>query len=132
MTDETRMTCLTMALEIARQTPGTDVVATAGQLLNFLTGSTMTAPKDQYHEAIEEVAARHNVTTEEILGDCRLAHICAARWEAVRAVQTKNPGLSTVALGKIFNRDHTTIMYALKKTAKPIRVVASNGRVERA
>lgn len=141
MTDETRMACLNMAMEVARQTPGTDVVALAERLLGFLTSSAPVVavadePKrfSQYREAIEEVAEKHNVSVGEILGEGRLSHICAARWDAIREVYNRHPTLSTVTLGKIFCRDHTSIMYALKKTAhqeapavpfpepKPIRV----------
>lgn len=70
-------------------------------------------------EIIMRVAKWRGVQFTAILGTQRTRHIVAARFEAIRAVADARPDLSLPQLGRIFNRDHTSIIHALKATATP-------------
>lgn len=70
---------------------------------------------------IAACARRHRVSVADILGPRRFKHIVAARWEAIRAVAAEFPEFSTPRLGRIFGRDHTTILWALGRTARARR-----------
>lgn len=63
---------------------------------------------------VAEVARGFRVTTGEILGRGRARHVHAARVCAM-AVIREWTGLSFPAIGRIFNRDHTTVMHAVRK-----------------
>jgi hypothetical protein len=64
---------------------------------------------------ISAIAESHNLTKADIIGHDRRAHVVVARYEAISAVHKTFPNWSYPVLGMIFNRDHTTIMHALKK-----------------
>lgn len=70
-------------------------------------------------EIIMRVAQWRGVPFAVIVGTRRTRHIVAARFEAIRAVADARPDLSLPQLGRIFNRDHTSILHALKATATP-------------
>lgn len=68
---------------------------------------------------IQEVAAAHGVTFDDIRGRSRLRHIMLARCEAIRKVSAEWPHLSYPVLGLLFGgRDHTTIMNHLDKSGQ--------------
>lgn len=68
--------------------------------------------------AVETATGR---TAEQMLGLSRRPPDVQARWLAIRILCEEVPGTSTPILGRIFgNRDHTTIMYAIKHTARRI------------
>lgn len=62
-------------------------------------------------QIIERVARLHSLTPADISGPSRLAAHCAARWQVMRELRDK--GLSTPAIGRILNRDHSTILHGL-------------------
>jgi chromosomal replication initiation ATPase DnaA len=64
---------------------------------------------------LREVADRHGVSLASILGQGRAAELVAARHEAVALVHAARPDLSLPALGRIFKRDHTSILNALRR-----------------
>lgn len=66
-------------------------------------------------KVIEVVALKHDVLPEEILGVSRKKEIVKARHEAIFEVHRRFHKLSLPRLGQIFNRDHTTILHALRK-----------------
>lgn len=65
---------------------------------------------------IADVALKHEVSVKQILGDDRQAPVIEARREAMSLVYRANPNWSLVKMGRFFNRDHTTILHALRKT----------------
>lgn len=74
---------------------------------------------------LEQVCAEHHVTADEALGPLRVPHIVAARhalWGRLRAL-----GWSHSAIGRLCDRDPTTVMAALdeKKRSAPRKVVTS-------
>lgn len=71
-------------------------------------------------EIIAEVAHRHRITFADVIGSSRKKDIVRARTEAIRKVADAKPDWSMGHIGRIFGgRDHTTILWALKKTGKP-------------
>ena len=64
---------------------------------------------------IAHVAAKHDLKAEEILGEGKSRPIVTARWEAILLVHRTNPGWSLPKLGRIFKRDHTSILNALRQ-----------------
>lgn len=70
-------------------------------------------------ELISMVAAWHGLTYSDILGKSRAHVVIAARFDAVAAVygQCRMDGrkYSLGELGRLFKRDHTTALWALKR-----------------
>jgi hypothetical protein len=64
---------------------------------------------------VVEVAERHGLAVEDILGPRRSGPLIAARHEAMAEVYTRCPALTLPQIGVLFNRDHTTVLSALKK-----------------
>lgn len=64
---------------------------------------------------IMEVAIAHGVSYEDILGRSRARHLVAARHEAIYEVRKRRPHLSLPQIGRIFKRDHTSILHALRR-----------------
>lgn len=72
-------------------------------------------PKSRWATIIAEVARHHGLTADDILGPSRKAHVIKARHEAIARVWQACPKLSYPHIGRIFNRDHTTIMNVIEK-----------------
>lgn len=66
-------------------------------------------------DVITLVAGKHGVRYEDIMSRNRVPAIALARQEAMAAVALAKPHLTTPQIGKIFDRDHTTVCHALKK-----------------
>jgi hypothetical protein len=66
---------------------------------------------------LDEICAEHNVSAEEVCGTRRHKQISAARqhlWSLVREEQ----GLSFPAIGRLFGRNHTTVMAGIQRHAR--------------
>lgn len=70
---------------------------------------------------IRLVGLKHGVSVEDIIGPRRSRNIVAARHEAIRLVKSHMPHLAYPAIGRIFNRDHTSILFALGMIRKKPR-----------
>lgn len=70
--------------------------------------------RDATMEIIKEVAAAHSLVVSDITGTSRLKPIVEARFDAIYRVATERPELSLSAIGRIFCRDHTTMLHALR------------------
>ncbi|QRE76508.1 helix-turn-helix domain-containing protein [Methylobacterium aquaticum] len=66
-------------------------------------------------DLIVETARRHCVSVVTLMGPDRTAPVLAARWAAIAAVHEAFPHLSLPRLGHVFQRDHTTILNALRR-----------------
>jgi chromosomal replication initiation ATPase DnaA len=64
---------------------------------------------------IGRVAAWHGFTVDDVLGPSRARPLVQARFDAVAAVKMAYPGMSLPMLGRLFKRDHTSILAALRK-----------------
>lgn len=63
---------------------------------------------------VEETARRHFLLPHELLGSDRLASVCMARFHLWSILRSRT-GFSFPQLGRIFGRDHTTIMMGVRK-----------------
>jgi chromosomal replication initiator protein len=63
---------------------------------------------------IERAAAKHGVETEFLRQDRRDAATVAARHDAMQRIR-RELGWSYPRIGRLFNRDHTTVMHACGK-----------------
>ncbi|WP_425348073.1 helix-turn-helix domain-containing protein [Tianweitania sediminis] len=70
---------------------------------------------------IAEVAELYGCTFSEVVSDKRQRNIVDARHAAIRAVRTANPHMSLPEIGRIFNRDHSTIFHSLKQPVRAPR-----------
>jgi hypothetical protein len=66
-------------------------------------------------DIIKDVAHKHGVTVAEIRGQRRDRHLVAARHEAMKLAYEQRPDMSLPAIAKVFRRDHTTFLHAVKK-----------------
>lgn len=62
---------------------------------------------------LQAVANRHRLTIDDIKGPSRKAYICRARWDAMRLLRDR--GLSLPSIGRMLNRDHTTVVHGLRR-----------------
>jgi chromosomal replication initiation ATPase DnaA len=69
---------------------------------------------------IRVAAAVLDVDPRMLLGERRLPELVAARHLAVFIAKTRWPQISTTRLGQVFQRDHTTIMDALRRAQQRI------------
>jgi hypothetical protein len=75
---------------------------------------------------IAKAATENGVTYEAIMSRARPRDVCRARFAAITAVARAYPDMSFPRLGRIFNRDHSTIVHALMVSGVPPR----SGRVD--
>lgn len=68
-------------------------------------------------DTLASVANLYGVSVAEIKGSSRLAPIVAARWEAMRRLREQ--GFSFSSIGRLVNRNHATVMHALRSIACP-------------
>lgn len=62
---------------------------------------------------VTEVAAQHGQAVADLMGRCRRRPSFRARAEAMRVMRKR--GFSLYDIGLFFNRDHTTVMWAIER-----------------
>lgn len=67
-----------------------------------------------YKRIMREICQKHQVTMVNLLSDRRARHIVAARYEAMYRM-SEEAGMSLPAIGRRFNKDHTTCLYGIRK-----------------
>ena len=70
-------------------------------------------PRRYGKQIIAEVAKQHRVAVADILGQSRKAYIVAARREAMQRIRNEL-GYSYPQIGRIFDRDHSSIIWACR------------------
>ena len=70
-------------------------------------------PRERTHAEIDAIAQEHGYTVEDILGPSRLKRLVAVRRLCI--LMLRDRAFSTVEIGRIMNRCHTTIVHALNK-----------------
>ena len=73
---------------------------------------------DSARAVVEGVCRKYGITFDEIVSHRRSRHLVHARHEAIAAVWEARPSLSTIQIGAMFNRDHSSVIYALAKHGK--------------
>lgn len=77
-----------------------------------------TIPRTEAMALIERVCRESGVTVDQIMARDKRGEVSATRTAAIRAVADAYPMASTVTIGRLFQRDHTTILYALRRLRK--------------
>ena len=85
-------------------------------------------PKAQVRKVIEAVCDRHEITYTDVMSRSRFADVVAARHEAIVAVASAFPWMSLPKIGRVFGRDHTSILHALDKFGVPRRTMGHEAR----
>lgn len=67
----------------------------------------------QYVKILHDVATRHNMTPDDIIGKCRSPRFVEARQEAFYLLRLA--GYSMLQIGRFCNRDHTTVLHGANK-----------------
>lgn len=65
----------------------------------------------------KDVCRRYGLELEDLIGPSQRKAAVAARYEAIRLIK-KSIQSSSTELGRMFGRDHTTILYALGRVPK--------------
>jgi chromosomal replication initiation ATPase DnaA len=72
------------------------------------------------HEIVAEVLQHYpGITWEDVKGIRRTRDLIAPRHACMRAVYNERKDLSSPRIGKIFGRDHSTLLHAVKKDYAP-------------
>ncbi len=69
---------------------------------------------DPEEAIIAEVCTQYGVCREELVGHCRCRPLVAARHEAMRRVYEETE-LTLIDVGRLFHRDHSSVIYAIRK-----------------
>jgi chromosomal replication initiation ATPase DnaA len=88
----------------------------------FLThyAADKSAIKVPIKEILQSICDFHGVTIQRLMSRDRQRFMTKIRDEAIRAVADARPEMSLPELGRVFDgRDHTTILFSLRKTAVP-------------
>jgi len=72
-------------------------------------------PREKNLAEIEIIAKENRFTLEDILGKSKFGPLVKVRRKCVGVLRAK--GYSTTEIGRIMNRDHTTIVASLKVLA---------------
>lgn len=69
-------------------------------------------PKEKNLADIKEIAYKYGYTAEDVLGKSRYKRLVMVRRQCVGMLRAK--GYSTTEIGRIMNRDHSTIVVSLQ------------------
>lgn len=70
-------------------------------------------PRERNLADIQAIASRHRLTIEDVLGRERWGTFVKARHECIAMFRTR--GMTTTEIGRVMQRDHSTIVHALQK-----------------
>ena len=76
--------------------------------------AVLAATRESGMAVLREVASRGGYTVQNLLVDRRTKLLSQARQAAYHEVSVRCPHLSMSALGRLFKRDHTTIIHGIK------------------
>ena len=82
--------------------------------------STSNAVRLTPEKIISKVAEKYSISEADILGNKRTSNIMSARHISIYVIK-KTLDLSFKAIGKLFQKDHATIMHSYKQTEKDIK-----------
>jgi len=72
-------------------------------------------PRERNLAEIDAIAELHGYTVEDILGKSKVRPLVEVRRKCV--VRLRKKGYSTTEIGRIMQRDHSTILHSLQKMA---------------
>lgn len=74
-------------------------------------------PTEQRMAIVREVAEQAGVAPHLVMGPSRKPNVCRARWAAMAALQERM-GDKSWRIGRLFARDHTTVIHGLRRHAE--------------
>lgn len=77
------------------------------------------ASKQQIIRHLRKMASRYGVTVEMVFGQNRSKCLVTIRHWMIRFVRRCRPDWSLTAMGRMFRRDHTSILHALRQRGRP-------------
>jgi hypothetical protein len=80
-------------------------------------------------QIITDIAARTKLSFRILVGPVRTHYVAKARHEAMAAIKEKVPVLSLPLIGRIFNRDHTSVLYGIQTHTNDPRAKAKRERM---
>lgn len=89
--------------------------AAVGEITGEVTKRDLLHPEEIIRQVLKDYWP---VTVEEIKGVARERYISEARAQCMYRVHKLRPDISFPRLGKIFHRDHSTVMHACRKIAQ--------------
>lgn len=81
----------------------------------------LSRPKLSAKDVATAFAAERGFMWSEIISNSRNYELVAIRHGAIWEVREAFPALTLTQLGRIFSRDHTTILHSLRRTEKKMR-----------
>jgi hypothetical protein len=127
-TFELKTQCLQMAINAGYRDP----VSMADSFMGYVLAGTdddecapandiKGVPNDVY-QVVDDIARRHGLIADVVFSPVRTAPVVTARDEAIMAIQAKFPQYGLSSLGRIFNRDHSSILASLRRSGawKPV------------
>lgn len=98
------------------------VLSDAGSLPQGEATNENTWPK--WRQIASQVARKHGVSMADLVSHRRDKQIAAARQEAMWRLKAET-SMTLPAIGRRFNRDHTTVLYSVRKYAQTAGSAAS-------
>lgn len=74
-------------------------------------------PRDQSMAIVRRVAREYLLPVDEVLGPSRTKRAVASRKEAMQRLVDERD-MSSSQIGRLFNRDHTTVLHALGRLSR--------------
>lgn len=71
-------------------------------------------PRSEWRTILRETADKYDVTVEQMVGQSRKRQLIPARYEAAFRMSTE-ADMALPAIGRRLNRDHTTILHAIRR-----------------
>lgn len=68
---------------------------------------------------IRKIARRYGVNEVALVSHCLNREVAAVRFWAIKFVRRARPDMTVQEIGRIFDRDHSTIVHALKRAKRP-------------
>lgn len=69
-------------------------------------------------QIVRETAVEYGVPMIRVLGSCRRAEVCLARYAAIYRVKHIRRRASAIKIGQWFGKDHTSVCFALARHAE--------------
>jgi hypothetical protein len=103
-------------MEIAEAPPAArrDVSYAPAPLPSVFSPSTALTRVERRTRWLHAICAHHGVTWDEVIGTWRAHHLVAVRW-ACAVFLRDDWGMSYSQIGKLMRRDHSTIIYSVRR-----------------
>lgn len=80
---------------------------------DFIRVAKFETPRQRLMRIVAAVAYEHAVEVGEIMGSCRQKPLARARFDAWHRLRRE--GLSYPQIGRMFGRDHSTVVYGVQR-----------------